>query len=826
MTTTPVDIASGITYPLVTPDTGPDITLAEYQAACRIADTLREIVKAAPGIISAANIPPALANPSETWTCPSGNPVHGALISQADVLNPSYEFVNRLRLYSYLFTGYNLTNVLTDAPLWSWTDAIAGHIPEQFAHNAPDWSVGAFQELMRRLPPHLICSPPRKLGETGWLIEDGIVNRDVMAYQERIALLDAFGVLDELEGRKNVRILEIGGGYGGLAYFLKQQLPDAQYYICDLPLSLFFSATYLTLTNDFENNLIYNGEDKATLFAPRDGFTFVPNHLFDDLMTQPFDLVLNTMSFAEMPAATVEAYARGAAHIVGDWGFLFDQNFDNAHYERENFCEPKRLIAQHFQHKWEAGAQTRWGHPNLWMNHANPFGRQHAKPARLPALLPPPTAQEAEGLLSDQRESQATVQATLAGFVEEIALLQKTAGSLMQKVQHLQAQLNTTPTMISELTPSFDTPDHAVVQSASPAIPYQLRVLYLSDRAESGHDPVAAMADYKVTVVSLSHRNVATGAHLEIDPAQPDAALVRALQQQEFDVVAMPYGSRLHFRGIGLVPLAQQLAPRILVVFADGTMRLYEGSDTHRLQYNSSYLDTMFRYIPDAAGREILEVGCSDGLVCDLMRATRPRKIVGIDMLPDVGCNFPNPVIEYARMDAMDMTFESNRFDLCYSIATMEHVADPFTALQEIKRVTKPGGYAYVQAGPFYHTPFGHHMFGLFDAYPWIHLRRSEAEIIALGRKLGVDKTLQQDRGFDITSYVHGMLSREHINGLRHAEYRLEEFMASPDIEKLYFARSYEGENLLTDALRAELTAYTDEDLTAHGFDLVFRIRE
>ncbi len=54
---------------------------------------------------------------------------------------------------------------------------------------------------------------------------------------------------------------------------------------------------------------------------------------------------------------------------------------------------------------------------------------------------------------------------------------------------------------------------------------------------------------------------------------------------------------------------------------------------------------------------------------------------------------------------------ENDSYDLVYSFATFEHVLDPGAALNEIVRVTRPGGLIYISANPLYWSPWGLHAF-------------------------------------------------------------------------------------------------------------------
>jgi len=139
--------------------------------------------------------------------------------------------------------------------------------------------------------------------------------------------------------------------------------------------------------------------------------------------------------------------------------------------------------------------------------------------------------------------------------------------------------------------------------------------------------------------------------------------------------------------------------------------------------------------------------------------------------------------------------------------------------------VLRPGGHGYVQAAPLYHSPFGHHMFGFFDDYPWIHLRRTPAEILDFCRRTGRDAAIQEQKGINAADYIGFMLSTAHVNMRRLADYGLEPFLRRPDIKPVYFARTTQGENLLTPEILVEISGVGPEDLVTHGFELVFRQR-
>jgi SAM-dependent methyltransferase len=327
-----------------------------------------------------------------------------------------------------------------------------------------------------------------------------------------------------------------------------------------------------------------------------------------------------------------------------------------------------------------------------------------------------------------------------------------------------------------------------------------------------GAGPAAGYGAYKVAPFVADVRN-------------PTSELVSYLRQQKYDVVVVPHEERRFWDGIHLEQFTAGFATCIVNVFPNGRARLYRGEDVHRIQYNKAYLNSMFRYIPSIKGKRVLEVGCSDGLACDLLLCEEPDQITGIDVMGIVGCAFKDPRLRYQRVDGSILPFPDASFDVSYSIATMEHVFDPFQVISEMKRVTRPGGYCYIQAGPLYFSPFGHHMFGYFDEEPWVHLRRSPTQMISRLKETGLADKIQRDLGRTAEDYVHSMINIEHINGRLINEYGLEHFEKRTDIEVLASTRSFEGENLLTDAICRELACISRSDLIAHGFELIFKIR-
>jgi SAM-dependent methyltransferase len=90
--------------------------------------------------------------------------------------------------------------------------------------------------------------------------------------------------------------------------------------------------------------------------------------------------------------------------------------------------------------------------------------------------------------------------------------------------------------------------------------------------------------------------------------------------------------------------------------------------------------------------------------------------------------------ITLLQMSASEMWFKDDMFDFVMSNAVFEHVQKPREVLAELFRVLQPGGGAVLFWNPFSGFRMGGHDIGMPYAYPWAHLRLSEADHI---RKLG-----------------------------------------------------------------------------------------
>jgi len=87
---------------------------------------------------------------------------------------------------------------------------------------------------------------------------------------------------------------------------------------------------------------------------------------------------------------------------------------------------------------------------------------------------------------------------------------------------------------------------------------------------------------------------------------------------------------------------------------------------------------------------EVLDSGCGCMPYKELVLKNKlVKKYVGMDI--DYGLNYSD-VKPDILWDGLVMPFDDNHFDIVISTEVLEHIADPYQYLNEVKRVLKPGG--------------------------------------------------------------------------------------------------------------------------------------
>ena len=104
--------------------------------------------------------------------------------------------------------------------------------------------------------------------------------------------------------------------------------------------------------------------------------------------------------------------------------------------------------------------------------------------------------------------------------------------------------------------------------------------------------------------------------------------------------------------------------------------------------------------LPDKAA--ILEVGCGTGAVLGDYTATRSTFGLDIDWQALSYCQQINPAIKLTCGDTHVLPFADASFNLSFCHYLLLWLGDPLRALQEMKRVTRPGSWVCAFAEPDY----------------------------------------------------------------------------------------------------------------------------
>lgn len=190
-------------------------------------------------------------------------------------------------------------------------------------------------------------------GDTGFGCDVGgrFISTDLLRYMQVLAdLVDA----DVFPRDRVHRVLEIGGGYGGLASVCMTYNRDSVYLICDLEETMFFQAVHLANRFGF-SSVELCGEEGALWAAPKPGrFYLLPQNRSSELASVSVDLAINQQSLQEMTEDQVRAYC---ALVKRAARFFYSCNLD-AH--REGVADRMGIVRNLHEILDREFPRTRW----------------------------------------------------------------------------------------------------------------------------------------------------------------------------------------------------------------------------------------------------------------------------------------------------------------------------------------------------------------------------------------------------------------------------------------------------------------------------------
>ncbi|MDR2067404.1 MAG: class I SAM-dependent methyltransferase [Holosporaceae bacterium] len=148
-------------------------------------------------------------------------------------------------------------------------------------------------------------------------------------------------------------------------------------------------------------------------------------------------------------------------------------------------------------------------------------------------------------------------------------------------------------------------------------------------------------------------------------------------------------------------------------------------------------------------GRQILEIGCSSGLLLRRLLKTFPKAVVvGVDIIEKTLGKLSKILkqegifIPLLRFDITSCPLSENSYDVIVALNVLEHIKDHKRALQEIYRILKPGGIFVFE------VPYGKELFDEYDRQLHHYRRYSDREIVQLLENAGLRKVYFSHLGF------------------------------------------------------------------------------
>lgn len=168
--------------------------------------------------------------------------------------------------------------------------------------------------------------------------------------------------------------------------------------------------------------------------------------------------------------------------------------------------------------------------------------------------------------------------------------------------------------------------------------------------------------------------------------------------------------------------MSQEKSKKITKQYFDSTARDYDNS------HDGRFVQCMYKEIVNQAEkvsrsgvqtRRILDLGCGNGNVTALLRERIPAKYYGLDLSENM--------IEEARQhlgdevslcvgDAEHLPYEDGMFDLLICNASFHHYPNPELAVDEMRRVLRPGG-VIILGDPTFRSRIAAKVFNYFIKY-------------------------------------------------------------------------------------------------------------
>lgn len=246
--------------------------------------------------------------------------------SKNEMHRPSVYWSEYIAMFDYVFS---LRDEVT-RKIRHHTDMLTSDHPHQYYVYTNEFksnTINKYVLLADKLKNYTFSEPDVSGGygfEYTYVGKPVMINNDLLRYMEIIEKLDNQKIL----GKKTSSILEIGGGYGGLAVQFKNNFPGLTYYIVDIPQTLYFSVSHIMNVFPKANIYVYQDDDENVDFSSYD-FVFLPPWGIGAVPDHSVDITVNQASLGEMTEQQVDFYLDNISRINRNAFLSHNRRFNN-----------------------------------------------------------------------------------------------------------------------------------------------------------------------------------------------------------------------------------------------------------------------------------------------------------------------------------------------------------------------------------------------------------------------------------------------------------------------------------------------------------------
>lgn len=150
----------------------------------------------------------------------------------------------------------------------------------------------------------------------------------------------AYAIAELMDSGKNTTVAELGGGFGGLAYYLVRDNPQVTYVDFDLPEATALASYYLMRSLPNVRIHLY-GETELSAALAMPGLVMMPSFEIMKMPPKTAAVSFNSYSLAEMSPATIRVYIDQITRITSGY-FLHVNHNRNAMLSADKFGVEER----------------------------------------------------------------------------------------------------------------------------------------------------------------------------------------------------------------------------------------------------------------------------------------------------------------------------------------------------------------------------------------------------------------------------------------------------------------------------------------------------